>query len=223
MGYFFEVTLKNIIVLFLISFLFSCVSSPDVNFVFEQEYGQEIEQIKKMRANVDVKDPNQVFEFVPPNAQEVLNEQVEKNSYVPFSDVRKFGESPQSTYLPAAEVYEQTKKGSQNQLLPDMFYISYGTDLHSSFQRIGVEFDAIDIPQEDAYGVKTEMSQKTYLLAGNDSLKGSVDEINNSRKKEDYEISEILIKEQKQINRRNKMARIFGSDKGIQVVENQKK
>ena len=65
---------------------------------------------------------------------------------------------------------------------------------------------------QDVYGVQTEMSEKSYLLAGNNSLQKNVDQINAEKTAEDIEMSEALINEQKQLRRKQRMQKTFGDD-----------
>lgn len=201
--------------------LFAC-SSPqqEVNKLFEQKYGEEIRNVKKQRAAAS-RDPEQQGVMIfstPPSAEDVAKEKI-ANGYYPYADITKFGEKAPQNYAPNGEVYQQSQKSDPaNSLPPDMFYVTYKTDLHQPFRRVGTEFDSIQIPQEDIYGVKTEMSLKAYLLAGNNALQRNIDEINNARTKEDFEISETLIKEQKQLKQKEKMAKIFGKEKTIEIA-----
>lgn len=192
--------------------LFSCANKvPDMNQAFEEQYGGEVEAIRQQR--VAQKVDNQAVTFsTPPTQEELIIEAAKNGAYQPYNDIAKFGDAPPQIYLPSAEVYEQESAKASGALPSDMFYISYKTDLYPAFRPSGSEFDGIPIPSQDAYGVKTEMSQKPYLLVGNDSLQRSVDKINGERTRSDTKISEILIKEQRQQKQKEKMAKIFGQD-----------
>jgi hypothetical protein len=88
----------------------------------------------------------------------------------------------------------------ENQSLGDGFEIRYSVN-HSGFRRIGAEFDEINIPQNDIYGVTTDFDkQKEYLLIGNNYLQKNIDDISSySDFEEDIEISKILIAQKKQL------------------------
>lgn len=198
--------------------LFSCFAPKTTNELFEEKYALDIQSIKQRRTLAQNPiQQNSVMFSAPPTQEEVARLSA-SGGYYPYYDVTKFGEKPTNNYLPNSEVYQPEGVKNAVKIPPDMFYITYKTDLHPKFRRVGVEFDAIQIPPKDAYGVTTEMSQKHYLLAGNNSLQRSVDEINNTRSVDDFEISEILIKEQKRLKQKEKMAKIFGKTKEIEIA-----
>ena len=93
-----------------------------------------------------------------------------------------------------------------------MFEISYQSSSHSPFRAVGSEFDLINIPSEDYYGVKTAMSEKFYFLPGNGLLQKNINSISSDRSKNDVEISEVLIKEQRMLRKKRDMIRIFGEN-----------
>ncbi len=207
--------------LFLVSFLFSCKSdSAGVNSVFQERYGKEVEKIK--------------VERLPPlqnalsNNKVVFNDKVEQdwrdqesNDSYAYMDPSKLDpkQVPQE-FLPNSQVYQNSQSGGN--LPNDMFVVTYNTELSPPFVRYGVEFDRIIIPESDAYGVKTEMSDKVYVLAGNDSLQKNIDVINAQRTRRDIENSEILIAEQKRLRREQKSKKIFGNSSSELVVVRKK-
>ena len=77
----------------------------------------------------------------------------------------------------------------------------------------------IKIPKKDSYGVVTAASNKKYLLVGNKSLQHSVDHIKAHRTHEDVRLSNVLIKENKNIKRRLKNIKVFGKDIGLEPDE----
>ena len=123
-------------------------------------------------------------------------------------DFEEYSQVQPKEYMPNG--FEAGKNSSK--LPADMFDLSYQPTITHPFRKSGFEFDLINIPPEDSYGVKTAMSEKEYLLVGNESLQKSVDQINSTKTQDDIEISEILIKEQQQLKRRQKMMKMFGED-----------
>jgi hypothetical protein len=201
----------------------SCAWSPlkksnDYNAVFDKKYGKEVEKIRATR--VPTQGINkETITIQPPTEDEVraINNKPGSNYYA-YTDVSKFGEKGPQNYLPNGEFYEASRNNNpSNSLPPNMFQVSYNTTLHPPFRRFGVEFDRIAIPSSDVYGVKTEMSEKSYLLAGNNSLQKNVDQINAEKTAEDIEMSETLINEQKQLRRKQRMQKTFGDD-SLEVV-----
>jgi hypothetical protein len=189
---------------------------PNVNEAFEKKYGQ---QVAKM--NVDRTLPKEaekvVTNFSAPSPEEVRKEnELNDPSYYAYVDVNKFSGLPQN-YTPNREIYERSRTKSGG-LPDDIFEITYNTTLHPPFQRIGAEFDAIDVPPYDAHGVKTAMSDKTYLLAGGDALQRSVDNMEKQRTEDDVEISTILIDEQKQLKKKQRMEKIFGKNSYVELA-----
>jgi len=202
----------------LLLFLSSCTwsSSKKVNAynaVFDKKYGKEVEKIRATRAPTQ-QISKEVTKIQPPTQDEMrlINNKAGDNYYA-YTDVSKFGGKEPQNYLPNGEFYEATRNNNPSNTLPqNMFKVSYNTTLHPPFRRFGVEFDRIAIPASDVYGVQTEMSEKSYLLAGNNSLQKNVDQINAEKTAEDIEMSEALINEQKQLRRKQRMQKTFGDD-----------
>lgn len=99
-----------------------------------------------------------------------------------------------SDYSYSSDVIGQEESEHLN---PD-FEIKYSSN-YSTFRKIGVEFDAIDIPENDAYGISTNLDmKKEYLLVGNNYLQKNIDDITNSYKfRENIEVSKSLIAQKK--------------------------
>lgn len=192
--------------LFLLFYLTACSSSSDLdkpNDLFKQKYLEDVKKINQQRTP-DKKTENETMYSTPPTPDEVIKDIANKVEYYPYVDIAKIGDSPQ-TILPNRETYDQPRAiSSGNSLSPNIFDLNYNVALYPPFHRIGVEFDAINIPKLDAYGVSTELGEKSYLLAGNDSLQRSVDSINNNKSAEDVEITKMLVAEKKKIQRQGK-------------------
>ena len=183
------------------------------NAVFDKKYAKEVEKIRATRSPTQ-QISKEVTTIQPPTEDEMhlINNRAGDNYYA-YTDVSKFGEKEPQNYLPNGEFYEASRGNNpSNTLPPNMFQVSYNTKLHPPFRRFGVEFDRIIIPASDVYGVQTEMSEKSYLLAGNNSLQKNIDQINAEKTAEDIEMSEALINEQKQLRRKQRMQKTFGDD-----------
>ena len=218
--------LKIIFLIFLSHPLLSCSKAENINSSFEKKYGQEIQRMREARGldrmgEARVRNPHANLKFSTPPTQAEVERQISKGkNYQPYVGIKKFGQKASTTYRPNAEVYEtQHNKNPSNSLPDDMFYITYNTQLSPPFRRAGREFDLVNIPEYDAYGVRTEMSDKKYLLAGNNSVQRSVDEINATRSRDDIEISQILIKERRAEKRQKKTIRVFGRNLLAKAVE----
>lgn len=126
---------------------------------------------------------------------------------------------PRKYYTPDAQTFiEGHRNFAPDKLPPDIFEIRYNTNLHPPFVMTGIEFDVIQIPAQDKYGVSSNLSEKQYLLAGSDSLQRSIDKYDFSRNQEDLEFSEILIKEQKELLKEKKNQEIFGKDEEEKII-----
>lgn len=204
--------LKLLLPTFCFAGIFACSSPQNINETFEQKFGKQVEKIKAERTP-----PKSSKNEITSSPAPVLNDLYDSDSsgqnknYYAYVDVTKFDEKIPQHYFPNGESYEQeVVKNPSNSLPQNMFDVSYNTVLYPPFRRIGAEFDRIEIPEKDAYGVKTAMSEKSYLLAGNDSLQKNIDQIISEKNSDEIEFSETLIREQKQLKRKEKMVKIFG-------------
>jgi hypothetical protein len=200
---------------FLLLIFLSCCDSGAKNYnkVFEEKYGKDIEKIKAERSQ-SKESQKTVTILYPPTEEElrVMNKRSVQNQYN-YTAVSRFDEKIPQYYITNRNSYEAAEsRNNIGSLPPDMFKIHYRTKLYSEFRHTGAEFDRIAIPAIDAYGVKTEMSEKLYLLTGKKSLQKNIDQINSERTKDDIEISKILIKEQKELRQKQKMQKIFGDE-----------
>ncbi len=207
---------KNLLFYILCIFCFvSCSPINTVNSVFQKKYGKEVQKIANSRVapKTSQKKENKL-DFASPQ-DELVNQPSPINSdyeqYYASVDPDEYAAVPPRNFLPNGEVYEQGKN-TPEALAKNIFNISYRTALSPPFRKSGIEFDSINIPPQDSYGVVTVMSEKEYLLVGNNSLQKNIDYINNSRSLEDVEMSQILIKEQRQLRRKQKMIKVFGFD-----------
>ncbi len=214
---------KNFLPVFLFFVVASCTSTDEqANKIFEKKYGAEVLKIQAERT--PPKEKPQMMHSSPPSAAEVQEILARDQDFYPYVDIAKFGEKFPQSYAPNAETYEQLRAANpSNSLPPNIFEVTYNTALYPPFQRIGAEFDTIQVPVADVYGVKTAMSDKAYLLAGGDAMKRSIDLINNEKTAQDVEISEVLIKEKKRLERERKTAKIFGIQDQVELASLEKK
>lgn len=211
-----EILFKNIaLVIFLLGF--SSCKIETVNDNFREKYSKEVEKISASRSQSFDKPipvgmrPKQDFSAPIPQNKVLHSGQADapgSEQYYANVDFEEYSGVRPKNHLPNASSYHQGRNAPH--LPDDMFDLSYKTRLNPAFRKSGFEFDMIKVPRKDAYGVKTAMSEKDYLLVGNDSLLKNVDQINSQRSEEDIEMSETLIKEQKILKRRQKMIKIFG-------------
>lgn len=186
-----------------------CKSSSDekdINSVFKKRYGKEVTRINSDRilVNKDGK-PLSAFEI---KIIEIEDDLEKTGSYYGYIDVNKFNDEkmPQN-FLPDGALYLKASPYNPSNSVPNgIFDIVYNTDLHPPFRKAGIEFDNIQIPDRDSYGVSTQTSQKSYIFVGNDTLQKNIDHVNRTRTKEDLEVIQEFISEKKNI-RRQKQAK----------------
>lgn len=177
-----------------------------MNADFEKKFKEDVSRINSDRTSDSIS--SKVTVMQSPSPYEI---NAQNRDYYAYVDVNKFNDKAPETYLPNGESYEQTRGSNpSNSVPPDMFEITYNLGLYPAFRRAGAEFDRIEIPPEDVYGVKTKLSDKEYLLAGNDSMQKAVDQINAQKTAQDIANSEILIAERKALRRKQQMQKTFG-------------
>lgn len=191
---------KSALVVLALSFS-SCISKKveDENKVFHEKFATDLEGLKISRV-----DPRQTqldgqkLDFTAPIDQD---SQRYTNSNITIPE------------------YYTTQQFSNQQMLQagfqapvEMFENSYSPSIAVPFRKIGAEFDTIDVPSQDAYGIKSGMSQKEYLLGSRKLLQKNVDQINGQRTSDDVDNSETLINEQRKLKRRVRMIKAFGQE-----------
>jgi hypothetical protein len=206
--------MRCIFALFSSLFLLSTCSSDlnKSNDNFNKKYREEIKKINEQRKPDKQTNPEKMFSRAP-TAEEVIEDLANKIEYYPYVDIAELGENQRTDNLPNQEIYEQGKMSNPpSSLSPNVFEINYNLALYPPFQRVGAEFDIIRVPKLDAFGVTTEMADKSYLLAGNNSLQRVVDLINSKKTEDDIEITKMLVQEKKKMQRQNKTRQIFGQN-----------
>ena len=195
------------------SFLFSCASeNTDINQDFEKKFGKEVDKIKSQR-QPDRNSNKEIMFSSPPTKEEVAIAANGDSNYYPYFDTEKFGESAPKNYLPNGEFYEASRiNNPSNSLSSNIFEVTYETTPHPPFQKVGKEFDWINIPDSDIYGVSTNMAEKSYMVAGVDAVNKSINFIKSQRSDDDLSDSDILIKEKKALKRQKRIASLSDDD-----------
>jgi len=144
--------------------------------------------------------------------EDIVNESLRGNQqYYPYFDIRKFGQSKPKVHFPNMEIYDQSHfQDHSNQIPPDIFEVSYVNRIYPPFKYQGARFDSISVPSHGAYGVETAMTNKDYLLAGNNSIQNSVENIKNNKNTYDDQNSKDLIVQRKRLRHERKIEKIFG-------------
>ena len=106
---------------------------------------------------------------------------------------------PAEEFLPNIETLA-SGKGSNQELPDDVFTVSYSTENYpKSYKGNGVSFDDIQIPAQDAFGVRTALGEKNFTLVDRKALQKNIDYVRTSLKDDDKEVIAILVSEQKEI------------------------
>ncbi len=200
----------KIFVCFTLCILFSCSKSVfKSNEVFESKYGDNVKMINSLRQDKTVIDITNKRDFT---AELENNDSRYTNQNVTISE-----------QYSTQQFYNQAPNNSGFSGPREMFDVNYAQTINTPFRKIGAEFDVIEIPPQDAYGVKVGMQNKEYLLVSRKLLQRNIDQINQERTKEDIENSNVLISEQKSLKRRARMIKIFGSNAIVEEEEKSKK
>lgn len=202
------------VALTLLTFLFSCSSDiENINESFAKKYQEEVDRINQQRTISQKEAKSEIKFSKPPTSQEIVEELGSKAEYYPYSDISLIGDAPRDAILPNRETYELSKnRDPSNSMPPNIFEINYNLGLYPPFHKIGAEFDAINIPGADAFGVPTELKSKKYLLIGSNSLQRSIDSISAEKTKDNVDITKMLVAEKKKILRKNNHSQILNEE-----------
>lgn len=196
----------------------SCSNHQEFNFSdnsnFEKKFGNQVELINSERNfqqnsssnNSDTLDPTNAVNLNIPIFQNENND--DKSNSFNYVDISHFGMAQPRQYFPNYETYQQGARNNPNSnLSPRIFEISYNTYLNQPFDESGKDFDMIDIPEIDSYGVRSSSNNKNYNLVPIKSLQNAVKTINDSKTIDDIEFSKKIIVEKKVLLRRKKLDR----------------
>ena len=221
-----------LLTLFLITLsLYSCSSGPEFKFseneTFQKKFGEEIKKIKKDRTqsspetsnknNLDPTDSSNLF--VPISQSETGQDKSNSFDYV---DISHMGSKQPKPHFPNYETYQQgIANNPSNNLSPRIFEISYTTYLNPPFDESSREFDFIEIPETDSFGVKSSASYKNYTLVPIDSIQNAIKTINLSKTDEDIDFSKKMIVEKKALLRHKKLDRFQEKNQYIKFFQDQ--
>jgi hypothetical protein len=205
----------NFYFLFSLAFSASCVPTDTINDNFNEKYAKELEPLKKQRGNLS-QNQAQGFFSTKPTLDEI---NANDPSYQPYQNISKFGQNNlnQNNFFRGENYYPDATSISARPA--NIFDLNYQLTIHPGFRKAGIEFDNIVIPQTDAYGIASAMSDKQYFSPGGKLLKNSIDEILAKKQDFDNQNSEILVGEKQQILRKKLMDKTFTQKQEIVVVE----
>ena len=189
---------------------------PSLNKKFEDQYSNAIEKINKSR-NAQPTPKEELEKLLTPTLQD-NNDSDGANSF-DYVGMSHFG-SNQKKYFPDYETYEQRKfSNPSDQFSPKIFEIGYNTYLNQPFTKSGVEFDFIEIPESDSFGIKSSSTNKNYTLIPIRSLQDSIEIMNKSKTAEDIEFSKKLIVDKKFLIRKKNLDRYNENDEYVKFFE----
>ncbi len=191
-------TYQNLTIILFFCLLQSCIAYvggrvSGGNEAFEKKYSREIKQLTKERSDQNKKKPDMKNYQVPDGQKDISQAQNPENNFA-YQEIVKFG-NPKilQRFFPDSETYEQaTQSGVINKLPPDIFEISYNTRLSPPFKRLGQEFDKIQIPSADVYGISSSNNEKSYLLASRSSIQKAISIIKSQRANEGGSQNQII-------------------------------
>ena len=191
-------------------------NEPSHNKKFEDQYSDEMEKINQSR-NAKPSPKEDLEKLLTPTLQNDTGQDGSNSfDYVGMSYLG----STQKKYFPDYETYEQGKfSNPSDQFSPKIFEIGYNTYLNQPFTKSGVEFDFIEIPEFDSFGIKSSPANKNYTLIPIRSLQDSIDIINKSKTAEDIEFSKKLIAEKKFLIRKKNLERFNENDEYVKFFE----
>lgn len=208
---------------FLLILASSCSrNSSSVNDMFVKKYGKKVKEINEERV-LPKNIANEIISSTPPSKEEIADYIAAQEKYQGYVPIYHVGEYVPKQYLPnRATMDEMSKNNPSNYVAPDIFEVNYNTVNNSAFNNNGIEFDMVKIPSHDAYGNKSTVSEKKYLLIANNEIQNAVTTINQKRSEDDFEFSKILIKEKKQQIKQRKNEQIFGQSQlgDIALIDN---
>ncbi len=201
----------------------SCQFNEDPNNkFFNKKYSKKVKEINKER-DVSLKKNelvNNLDKLLKPSEQDD-NFPSKSNSF-DYVDIAPFG-SNQKKYFPDYETYEQSKfSGPESKFSPKIFEIGYNTYLNQPFVVSGVEFDFIEIPEIDSFGIKSSSRSKNYTLVPIQSLQEAIKIINQTKTAEDIEFSKKLIVDKKSLMRKKNLPNIEDKNEYIKLSETSK-
>ena len=189
---------------------------PSHNKKFEDQYSNDIEKINQSR-NAQKLPEEDLTKLLTPTLQNDTG--VDGSNSFDYVGMSHFG-STQKKYFPDFETYEQGKfSNPSDQFSPKIFEIGYNTYLNQPFTKSGVEFDFIEIPESDSFGIKSSPANKNYTLIPIRSLQDSIDTINKSKTAEDIEFSKKLIADKKFLIRKKNLERYNENDEYVKFFE----
>jgi len=176
---------------------------------FKKKFAKEVKSINKDRIAKNKSDTMAV-NFETPYEQFYFPQDQNELTFDYYIGSVYFGQPFPARSFPYYENYQpQQGIGTDPQRI---FEIAYNSTANKPFQRIGLEFDSINIPVADKYGVPIHDNNKNYAFFQNDSLQKNISDIKQQQNSNQYLVSQKLIAEKKELIYQNQIKEYLKKD-----------
>ncbi len=205
---------KNFTFLWLILLLsFSCSQYENQalkgNKSFKKKFSKEVKSINQNRIAKNKSDTMAV-DFETPYDQFHFPQDENELTFDYYIGSIYFGQPFPPRSFPYYENYQpQQGIGSDPQRI---FEIAYNSTANKPFHRVGLEFDSINVPAVDKYGVSIYDNNKNYAFSQNDILQKNISNIKQQQSSVKNIISQKLIAEKKELIYQNQIKEYLKKD-----------
>ena len=179
------------------------------NKSFKKKFAKEIKSINKDRISQNKSD-TMATNFETPYAQFYFPQDENELTFDYYIGSVYFGQPFPERSFPYYENYqfEQGLASDPNRI----FEISYNSTGSKPFHRIGLEFDSINVPVADKYGVPIDDNNKNYLFSQNSALQENISNIKKQQNTAQNVISQKLIEEKRELLYQNQIKEYLKKD-----------
>lgn len=198
----------------LILFLFASCSQYENqasigNKNFKKKFSKDVKSINKDRVAKNKSDTMAV-NFETPYDQFYFPQDSNELTFDYYIGSVYFGQPFPTRSFPYYENYQpQQGIGTDPQRI---FEIAYNSTANKPFHRIGLEFDSINVPVVDKYGVSIYDNNKNYAFSQNDILQKNISNIKQQQGPNENFISQKLIGEKKELIYQNQIKEYLKKD-----------
>lgn len=176
---------------------------------FKKKFGKETKSINKDRIAKNKSDTIAV-NFETPYEQFYFPQDQNELTFDYYIGSVYFGQPFPPISFPYYENYQpQQGVGTDPQRI---FEIAYNSTANKPFYRIGLEFDSINVPVADKYGVPVYDNNKNYAFSQNDTLQKNISNIKQQQNSAQNIISQKLIAEKKELIYQNQIKEYLKKD-----------
>ena len=193
--------------------LFSCSQYENQasigNKNFNKKFSKQVKSINKDRVAKNKSDTMAV-NFETPYDQFYFPQDENELTFDYYIGSVYFGQPFPPRSFPYYENYQpQQAIGNDPQRI---FEIAYNSTTNKPFYRVGLEFDSINVPVADKYGVPIYDNNKNYAFFQNDALQKNISHIKQQQNPTANLISQQLIAEKKELIYQNQIKEYLKKD-----------